>query len=72
MVHSGARGPGDMRKAEGVNERDRVVSAAWTVGDTRRDGIELGLTWPEEGDRKTHGEHLTAYLISARRDQKKT
>lgn len=56
MIHLGKPGPYYVRKAEGHNQKDRVVSAVWTVISTTEDAIELGLTWPEGSKRQGNGE----------------
>lgn len=57
----GKPGPYYMRKAEGLDQRARVVSAVWTISSTVKDVTELGLTWPNGDNRRGDGErrHLS-------------
>ncbi|KIO30587.1 hypothetical protein M407DRAFT_20312 [Tulasnella calospora MUT 4182] len=50
-MHLGKPGPYYVRKAEGPNQTDRVVSAVWTITNPVKDVAEVGLTWPSGDDR---------------------
>ncbi|KIO30585.1 hypothetical protein M407DRAFT_20310 [Tulasnella calospora MUT 4182] len=57
------RGPYYIRKAEGPDQKDRVVSAVWTITGPVKDVAELGLTWPK-GD-KSHAGSISEIRLDA-------